>query len=184
MPISVSENCLILETLLLTPCLLTGKTSFKESKASITVQPQADETILFFSIDDNSNPDCRLRQRLWGNRAGEELCDLIVFYARGSERVLCFVELKDNIKDLDHATAQVTNTYTHFKQHLRLSNYYTAKTFISAFAGSLPQEHQKYHKKLLTVFKGENNVEYNGKPDELGDFLRGVKRKRKGKRRR
>ncbi|OAD23618.1 hypothetical protein THIOM_000544 [Candidatus Thiomargarita nelsonii] len=179
----ISENGLLLETLLLTPCLLPGNRSFKESKASITVQPQHDETILFFSIDDNSNPDCRLRQRLWGKRAGEELCDLIVFYARGSERVLCFVELKDNIKDLGHATAQVTNTYTHFKQHLRLNNYYTAKTFISAFAGSLPQEHQKYHRKLLTVFKGENNVESNGKPDELGDFLRGVKRKRKGKRR-
>ncbi|MEN8215538.1 MAG: hypothetical protein ABFS56_04030 [Pseudomonadota bacterium] len=36
-------------------------------------------------------------------------------------------------------------------------------------------------RKLLTVFKGENNVEYNGKPDELGDFLQPAALKGNGK---
>ncbi len=45
-----------------------------------------------------------------GKQEGENICDLIVFYAKGEERVLCFVELKDNIADLGKATEQVTNT--------------------------------------------------------------------------
>lgn len=43
----------LLEILLLSPCLLPGKTSFKESQASVKVVPEAGETILFFNIDDN-----------------------------------------------------------------------------------------------------------------------------------
>jgi len=41
---------------ILTPCLLPSKTRFDESKA---LKPQTDETILFFSIDDQSNTDCK-----------------------------------------------------------------------------------------------------------------------------
>ena len=53
------------DILLLFPCLLPGKTSFKESKASVEVKPEANETILFFNIDDKSNPACKLRKFLW-----------------------------------------------------------------------------------------------------------------------
>ncbi|MEK8016456.1 MAG: hypothetical protein VSS75_006270 [Candidatus Parabeggiatoa sp.] len=116
------DKGLILETLLLTPCLLPSKTRFDESKA---LKPQADETILFFFIDDQSNTDCKLCQLLWGDKAGENLCDLIVFYAKGNERVFCFVELKDNLEeeDLNQAIKQVTNTYTHFRRHLRINAF-------------------------------------------------------------
>ncbi len=37
------------EILLLSPCLLPGQTSFKEKKASVKVEPQAGETILFLT---------------------------------------------------------------------------------------------------------------------------------------
>src|SRR4028119_230213 len=91
------------EILLLSPCLLPGKTDFKESKASVKVVPEADETILFFNIDDQSNPGCKLREFLWGTEKGQKMCDLMVFYAKGnSERVICFVELKHNIGHLGH----------------------------------------------------------------------------------
>jgi hypothetical protein len=56
------------EILLLSPCLLPDKTSFKESKASVKVVPEAGETILFFNIDDQSNRDCKLREFLWENK--------------------------------------------------------------------------------------------------------------------
>jgi hypothetical protein len=103
------------ENLLLSSCLLPGQTDFKESKASVEVEPLAGETILFFNIDDKSNPGCKLRQFLWGTEKGQKMCDLIVFYAKDSERVICFVELKHNIGHLGHATEQVINTYNTFK---------------------------------------------------------------------
>jgi len=61
----MASDTLPFEILLLSPCLLPGKTDFKESKASVKVEPQADETILFFNIDDQSNPGCKLREFLW-----------------------------------------------------------------------------------------------------------------------
>ncbi|MDY6805347.1 MAG: hypothetical protein SXA11_16270 [Cyanobacteriota bacterium] len=90
-------------TLLLMSCLLPGQTSFKEGKTKVIVQPQPGETILFFNIDDRSNPGCKFRQFLWGKREGENICDLIVFYARGEERMVCFIELKDNLGELGKA---------------------------------------------------------------------------------
>jgi hypothetical protein len=160
------------ENLLLSSCLLPGQTAFKESKASVKVQPLAGETILFFNIDDKSNPGCKLRQFLWGTEKGQKMCDLMVFYAKESERVICFVELKDNMGDLGHGTEQVINTYNTFKRHLQKS--YTAKAFISALAGSLPYEHEKYQRNLLKEF-GKNNFDFNNRSnDALGDLLRGI----------
>jgi hypothetical protein len=160
------------ETLLLSPCLLPGRTDFKESNASVEVKPLTGETILFFNIDDKSNPDCKLRQFLWGMKKGQPMCDLIVFYAKDRERVICFVELKDNISDLGHGTEQVINTYDTFKVHLQKS--YTPKAFIYACVGSLPYEHEKYQRELLKAF-GKNNFDFNNRSnDALGDLLRGI----------
>ncbi|MEG4571888.1 hypothetical protein QUA56_04045 [Microcoleus sp. N3A4] len=159
------------ENLLLSSCLLPGQTYFKESKASVKVEPLAGETILFFNIDDQSNPGCKLRQFFWGIEKGQKMCDLMVFYAKDSKRVICFVELKDNIGDLGHATEQVINTYNTFKVHLKKS--YTAKAFIYACAGSLPYEHEEYQRELLKAF-GKNNFDFNNRSnDALGDLLRG-----------
>ena len=162
------------ENLLLSSCLLPGQTAFKENKASVEVKPLAGETILFFNIDDQSNPGCKLRELLWGTEKGQKMCDLIVFYAKDSKRVICFVELKDNISDLGHATEQVINTYKTFKGRLHKSSY-TAKAFISASAGSSPHEHTEYQKDLSQVF-GENNFDINNNRsnDALGDLLRGI----------
>lgn len=160
------------ETLLLSSCLLPGRTDFKESNASVEVKPLTGETILFFNIDDKSNPGCKLRQFLWGMKKGEPMCDLIVFYAKDNEHVICFVELKDNIGDLGHGTEQVINTYNTFKVHLKKS--YTAKAFIYACAGSLPYEHEEYQRELLKAF-GKNNFDFNNRSnDGLGDLLRGI----------
>ena len=168
----MASDSLPFEILLLSPCLLPGQTYFKESKASVKVEPQAGETILFFNIDDQSNPGCNLRQFLWGTETGQKICDLIVFYAKESERIICFVELKDNISDLGHGTKQVINTYNTFKGHLQKS--YTAKAFIYACTGALPYEHEEYQRKLLKEF-GKNNFDFNNRSnDALGDLLRGI----------
>ena len=167
----MASDSLPFEILLLSPCLLPGQTSFKESRASVKVEPQAGETILFFNIDDQSNPDCRLREFLWGTETGQQICALIVFYAKESERVICFVELKDNIGHLGRATEQVINTYNSFKLHLNSS--YKAKAFIYGSAGCVPHEHQEYQKKLSKVFK-ENNFECGNRNNDLGNCLRGI----------
>ena len=160
------------EILLLSPCLLPGKTSFKEGEASVKVEPEADETILFFNIDDQSNPGCKLRNFLCGKETEQQICDLIVFYAKERERVICFVELKENIRHLGHGTKQVINTYNTFKRHLKKS--YTAKAFIFAPAGSSPREHDKYQRELLKEFGKDNFDIKNRSNDALGDLLRGI----------
>ena len=106
-----------------------------------------------------------------GKETGQTICDLIVFYAKERERIICFVELKDNIGDLGHATKQVINTYKSLKLHLKLT--YTPKAFIYAFTGSLPHKHQEYQRKLYKEF-GENNFEFGGRNNDLGNFLRGI----------
>jgi len=160
------------ENLLLSSCLLPGQTYFKESQASVEVKPLTGETILFFNIDDQSNPGCKLRQFLWGTETGQKMCDLMVFYAKDSERVICFVELKHNIGHLGHATKQVINTYNTLKVHLQKT--YTAKAFISACGGSSPREHEEYQRELLKAF-GKNNFDFNNRSnDALGYLLRGI----------
>jgi hypothetical protein len=168
----IERQLMPFETLLLSSCLLPGQTAFKDSNASVKVDTRPGETILFFNIDDQSNPGCKLRELLWGMKKGEQMCDLIVFYAKERERVICFVELKDNISDLGHGTKQVINTYNTFKGHLQKS--YTAKAFIYACTGALPYEHEEYQRKLLKEF-GKNNFDFNNRSnDALGDLLRGI----------
>ncbi len=61
----MASDPLPFEILLLSPCLLPGQTYFKEKKASVKVKPEEGETILLFNIDEQSNPDCKLRNFLW-----------------------------------------------------------------------------------------------------------------------
>jgi len=153
-----------------------------EKTVNISLEPQSGETVLFFSVDDRSNPNCKFRQLLGLDREGMAICDLIVFYAQGSKRIICFVELKRS-GNLGQAVRQVTNTYKFFRQFMNQSDRryeFTAKAFIK-LGGSLPQEYSKYKDELKQVF-GADNYEHNGRSTELGDFLRGIARQPKGKR--
>jgi hypothetical protein len=81
--------------LLLDHCLLYGKTSFTESGTTVSVKPEIGETILYFSIDDQSNSKCGLRKLFWGTQESENICDLIVFYAnKDGKCVFCFRRTK------------------------------------------------------------------------------------------
>jgi len=167
---------MLLETLLLSPCFLSGKTSHTDSKTTLSVnrnELKGDEILLFFHIDDQSNPDCKVREQFWQQQDGHSLCDLLVFYAKGDERIFCFVELKDNKKDLPKATEQVLSTYQAFKAKLavQFSSKYTAKAFICCSTGDLPQERQRYQDKLNKMF-GEH-YKADGKSTEFLKFLRG-----------
>ncbi|MEH2093250.1 hypothetical protein [Nostoc sp.] len=167
-------------TLLLSCCLLPGKTSYKENGVEVSLQPASGETVLFFMIDNQSNPNCKLRQLLGLNQEGMKICDLIVFYAKESKRIICFVELKGG--DVKTAQGQVITTYTYFKKLLKKSEpslNFIAKAYIKS-NGSAPQEIDKYKQELKQTF-GEGNYDIS-KNSDLGDFLRGVEYQPKGKR--
>lgn len=172
-------------TLLLSGCFLPGTTSFTEKGTTVSAQPERDETILFFSIDEQSNSSCKLRKILGMDRAGIKICDLLVFYARSDERLLCFVELKG--KDSGRAVEQVVSTYKYFKEFLNKSPQESslmikikAKAFIK-LSGSAPKELREHQEELKKVF-GENNYDCNRATQDFGEFLRGKPRQLRGKR--
>lgn len=160
---------MLLETLLMSPCFLSGKTSFTDEKTTLTVLRQdikGDETLLFFNID---NQSCKLREFFWNAEKGHPLCDLLVFFAKGDERIFCFVELKGNREELPQATKQVISTCEVFKKKFPVQ--FSAKSFICYFEGELPREHQRYQKNLKAVFG--SNFELDGKSENFLNFLRG-----------
>lgn len=177
---------MLLETLLLSPCFLTGKNSHKDSRTTLSVcrnDLENDETLLFFDIDDQTDHHCdisdennhrrKLRELFWQQQDGHSFCDLLVFFAKGNKRIFCFVELKDNKSDFPKATDQIISTYDAFKKELetKFQNKYTAKAFICCSNGSLPQEHRKYQNNLKDKF--DNNFEHDGKSENFLNFLRG-----------
>lgn len=161
---------------MLNGCLLPGKTSFTEEGVSINIKPESGETILFFSIDDQRNPNCRFRQLLGMNQEEMRICDLLIFYAKEDRRIVCFVELKRSGK-LGDAVEQVINTSKYFQQFLNKNKYlnqsnYLSKAFI-ILEGSVPKEYRGYKDKLDNAF-GENNCDHNGRSTDFGKFLRGT----------
>ncbi|MBD2137599.1 hypothetical protein H6F32_08380 [Anabaena sp. FACHB-1237] len=166
--------------LLLSGCLLPDQTSHREDGVEVRLTRDGGETVLFFHTDDQSNPNCQLRQLLGLDQQGQQMCDLIVFYAKDSTRIICFVELKGN--KIAVAKEQVKNTYIHFNHKLKesgLSKEFISKCYIMS-DGSVPQEYDKYKKELKSIF-GEGNYDISRNSD-LGAFLRGVKFQPKGKR--
>jgi hypothetical protein len=96
---------------------------------------------------------------------------LLVFYAKGDRRVLCFVELKDNKCDLGDAVEQVANTYDGIKSHLKLTNQYEIKAFLIGHHGTPPIK--RTNENILKQKFGANNYLYNGTASQFPKFLRG-----------
>ena len=171
---------MLFDHLLLSCCLLPGKTSHKEDGVNVSLQPASGETVLFFHIDEKSNPNCKFRKLLGLDREGMKICDLIVFYAKDNEKIICFVELKGG--DIKTAKEQVINTYIHFKKVLKKTDpslRFTPKTYIKSNVSG-PQETGKYQEELNTEF-GEGNCRIS-KNSDLGAFLRNIKPQPPGKR--
>ena len=104
----------------LAPCQVHG-TSFRDSGVRVSVRPEADEEISFYSIDTNSCPDCQLRRILGLEES--LICDLIVRYKVGDRLILCLIELKGG--NISHALDQIHSTY---------------RAIIAAFNGELRRE--------------------------------------------
>jgi hypothetical protein len=152
-------------TLLIT-CLIPG-TSFKEPGCRVRVEPESGETVLFFAVDDQSNPNCAFRRDLGLSGV---ICDLVVFYARGDRRMLCLVELKRG-SDVPHAVEQIVNTRTCLCRKLgqSLRSRLEWRAYIMSH-GSAHKETKQYGRQLEEAF-GKGHYRIAGDPD-LGKWLR------------
>jgi len=164
-------------TLLLT-CLKHG-TSFHESGCGVRLQKQSRETVLFFVVDDQANPNSTLRDDL--EMEEESICDLIVFYAQEDKKVLCLVEAKKGV-DLTKAQRQVTNTYRCLRQFLRQSLRdpcrshfqcidWRAYIYLHGGAPNDKKELEAAKRALKQIFESEDKFLIRSNPD-LGPFLR------------
>lgn len=164
--------------LLLLTCLIPG-TSFTDSGVSVNVKPASGEIVLFFTIDTTSNPNCKMREKL--ELLDKTVCDLLVFYHKDEEIVLCLVELKSGSK-AEHATEQITNTYDafqrliQFSEHKKLFTRIKWKAYILA-NGTAPTQNKVIQDKMKKKF-----VDFEiGTKSDLGLFLRRQQSKGKQK---
>lgn len=178
---------MVMDKLLFSPCFVPGQYRLADGAASVSITPLAGEAILFFDIDDVTNPRCTLRKELWGDRQGEKICDGLVFYAKNDRRVLCFLELKENKSDFHTAVKQVTNTYDALKQKLNG----TPPLFFACFIADhgSPSDEKKDDEIELEKTFGKDKYVYDGNNQSFAALLRGepiksVAQKRKDKKKR
>ena len=149
-------------------------THFSESGVEVSMKQEAGEKVLFFKMDQKA-----VRDSL---RIDGHICDGLVFYHRGNEKICCFVELKGN--KLDTAVKQIINTYERLKQEIKVSlgrmDCQLLLTKISwkaciCLGGNVPSNIQECRERLAATF-GKENYSIQTKGD-LGLFLRGEAKK-------
>jgi hypothetical protein len=147
----------------LVSCLIPD-THFSEKGCRVSVVPEVDEIILFFVIDDQSNPNCALRRTLGIERG--TTCDVLVWYVKGNQirRVSCLVELKgSNVKK---AGDQIKNVYRLLQAMFPPQIEWKAYILLH---GSAPRETIAVKRDLEKTLHGKCEIKRN--PD-LGKFLR------------
>jgi hypothetical protein len=155
-------------------CLIRG-TSFAESGVRVYVNPQSEEKVHFFVLDDQANPDCTLRQDL---EMSGRICDILVSYARQGKNktILCLVELKG--KNLERAAEQVVNTCRYLWSYLEKQLEHSAFRKIEWTAylcrhkkSRAPSKRTDRAKKTLRDFGRFSKCDITRNSD-LGRFLR------------
>lgn len=159
-------------TLLLT--CLSPKRSFSEAGGHIHFNQKADEIVLLFIIDQQSNPISTAYQDLIKNGP---VCDLIVYYIKDHKKVICFIELKGS--NIQRAVEQIENTFIKFKTLLEHSTTNKAccthcrnisyKSYIHLH-GSAPR-FTREHERTLEQYFGRRNSRVSRNQD-IDNFIR------------
>lgn len=112
--------------MLVTSCYLQG-TSYKDSdphspKISLKLANNSKERVLFFVIDEKSNPKSKFREFFGMEEPGEKICDLLVYYSNddNGENSLIITETKGS--DFDSAADQIINTFKKLHSDLKFCN--------------------------------------------------------------
>jgi hypothetical protein len=160
-------------TLVLT-CLV-PETSLSEAGSNVSLQRKAGETVLFFHIDEKSNPRSTFRQDL---KIEGRLCDGLVLYRKADNLTLCLIELKGG--DVEGACEQITNTHRCLRQALSTTmrdkkdgNQAVASVIWKAYIhlhGAAPRDTKRCRGELERLL-GRNRCEISHKSD-LSPFLR------------
>lgn len=159
-------------TLLLT--CLSPKKSFFEAGGHIHFNQKADEIILLFVIDPESNSTSTAYQDLI---IKGPICDLILYYIKDHNKVICFIELKG--ANIQKAVEQIENTFKNFKTLLEHSTGDKAccphcrdisyKSYIQLH-GSAPRPITEYERALAKQF-GRRNFRVSQDQD-VDSFIR------------
>lgn len=158
-------------------CLIPA-TSYRDRSTGVrvSVKPKKGETIMFFPIDSPPNPNCTLRKDL----GMKNVCDLVVFYAKGNKQIICLVELKGG--NVTHAAKQLISVYQRLqpflKRSLQSSTFCSSKPSIEWRAYICQAQKSSSHsmrrrKARMTLEKSRkfSRCEISRNPD-LGQFLR------------
>lgn len=97
--------------ILMTHCL-ENKTSWNDSpkSPSISIKPENNEKILFFSIDSDSETEHKYKFRKHYGLIGKNICDLIIYYVDFDRDIRRFIFTEIKGKELDHAHTQLETT--------------------------------------------------------------------------
>jgi hypothetical protein len=143
-------------------------TSFTEEGVTVSLKPDRSETAIFFRIDKGSNSSFRKDLKHDG-----KLCDLLVFYTRDLQKILCLVELKkgelgDASEQLCETRDILINAFKNDPLERALEKEIVFKGYIRRHGGS-PLE--KIKMVPLEEKFGRGHWRVSGKND-LGEFLR------------
>ena len=96
---------------LVTTCLL-EHTSYIEEGVKVYVNRKRGEKILFFEIDDHSNPLSGIPKFCAVRKGSKRICDLFIYYNNNNIKydILCVVELKNSINHEKDAIEQLIKT--------------------------------------------------------------------------
>jgi len=153
-------------------CRMSG-TRAHASGITVSTQPLAGETIIFFDID---NGEGRQSLRMEGD--GISICDYLIFYTTDDEvfEIVCFLELKGT--NLEVAAKQVQETHKHVKDlsdeqiPMKHHQYFIAKICI-CLRSHAPSSKQRIHDQLKQKFGNENVVVKHGATRyDIGQLLR------------
>jgi hypothetical protein len=160
-------NCLILT------CLINSN-SIKDGACSVGIKKIPGEKILFFLVDNLSNPNSCIRNDF---KLKGPICDLVIYHQALDKKTICLTELKGH--EVFQAVKQIINTKEKFTEKLiqntkglkcnrALKNIIWKANIV--FHGSAPQQTKKYKTALLAHFKKGNIKIDHG--SELGQFIR------------
>lgn len=176
--------------MLVTSCYI-QETSFKDKgpdspSISIRLKNPNFERLIFFVIDENSNPKSQFRRFFNMSESGENICDLLIYYTdyNTGENSLTITESKGT--DFDKAADQIINTYSKLKSKKEFCNNDYCKGLIlkaccvskRAKIVGMDDKKKKAQKKVIekTGLKPKDCAFI--KPEELYGFINSTKASR------
>jgi hypothetical protein len=100
------------------------KTNWGENRSRVSINPEPNERILFFVIDNQSNKRSKIREDF---KIDGKICDLLVFFSKLNncsdsitKHIICLIECEG--KNVVDAAEQIINTYDNLCNKIRFKH--------------------------------------------------------------